>query len=187
MAKTWYDHFQYSLSETSRVTGIPLPAPQSIFGTFAAAMATLGAMVNALKVVSPRSAVTIGQLLAAARTVELSALAAATVAEIITVAGAVTASYYIGSLVGAAIYATQQVTVGDWLDRIFDDYFAAQENAKALGRVSKTSGAAPILNGMGMPSEMFRTDKVFEIPAADCSAKVPTYCVGWPVTASLAQ
>jgi hypothetical protein len=180
MAKSWAYHFQYSLSETSRVTGIPLPAPQSIFGTFAATTATVSALLNALKVVAPKSALTVGQLIAAARTVGISTLGAATATELIAVAGGVTAAFYIGSLAGAALYATEQVLVGDWLDKVFDDYLEAQENAKALARASKRVGAPPLQCGKEVPAALCISESILLTPARSCSGPVSDYGVGWP-------
>jgi hypothetical protein len=94
MSKSWSDYFKDSMDS------LGLPVPTSLYGDAVAALAAVKAIQGAIAIGGD---VTIGEL-----------IGAGLLAEELAVAGAVLASFYVGALIGAAIYATASVG-WDWM------------------------------------------------------------------------
>src|SRR5690242_15900047 len=124
MASTWYKNFKYALD------GVGVPAPETLFGSCAAATATIGALVKGLQVVAGANSgtMTLRTLVVAAQTggVDLGTIVGAgALGDLLSVAGGLSASFYVGCLVGAAIAATAS-SVLDWADSVFSHDDATQ-------------------------------------------------------------
>jgi hypothetical protein len=81
-----------------------LPAPQTLFGTLAAATATISTLAKAVSTYGTR--VTLSEILGATFVGEGAAGVAAGLGEVATVVGALTASFYLGACVGSLIACT---------------------------------------------------------------------------------
>src|SRR5262245_12555505 len=116
MAKTWYDHFKFSMDS------LGLPAPQSLFDACSRATVIMGALIAALKTVGTGAAktMTIRQLLTASRAGAglRVTLGASSASELLTIGGGIMLSFYLGAMIGAASYATGQ-KASDWVDDLF--------------------------------------------------------------------
>ncbi len=93
MSKTWSEYFKDSMDS------LGLPVPSSLYADATTAYATIKAIQAAIAVGGD---VTIAEL-----------IGAGTLSEELAVAGGVLASFYVGALIGAAIYASASVG-WDW-------------------------------------------------------------------------
>ena len=89
MSKGWSDYFKESMDS------LGLPVPASLYADATTAFATIKAIQGAMAVGGD---VTIAEL-----------IGAGTLSEGLAVAGGVLASFYVGALIGAAIYASASV------------------------------------------------------------------------------
>jgi hypothetical protein len=94
MSKTWSEYFKDSMDS------LGLPVPGSLYADATTAYAMIKAIQSAIAVGGD---VTIAEL-----------IGAGTLSEELAVAGGVLASFYVGALIGAAIYASASVG-WDWL------------------------------------------------------------------------
>jgi hypothetical protein len=185
MGKSWSDHFNYSLTTTSDTLHIPIPVPSTVAKSFADASATYLALLLALRTTSgaAKTAVYLRDVITMARSAGNlgSYIGAASTEELLKMAGGVVASAYVGALIGAAVYATEQVLVGDWLDKVFGDLADARENAKAAARQSARMGATPVACGQVLQPGDYQTDATCRAPVSACNAdSPPAYSSGWP-------
>jgi len=76
------------------MSALGLPAPNSLFSSLTAALAKLGAMLNAFKSVGPTA--TVAEM-----------IGATVLKEKLDVIGVMAASYYVGAVIGSVIVATE--------------------------------------------------------------------------------
>ena len=196
MPSKWYANFKSALDD------IGVPAPESIFGSCAAATATIGALVKSLQFVAGANStnMTLRALVAAAQgsSVDLATImGAGTLADFLVVAGGLSASFYVGCLVGAAISATA-ATVWDWSDVVFSHAEATRNFKQISNTVSKytnvpnlTCSAPPSVPNWSDPSEkpafspypFSPAQQICRVPVAACNGggiAGTTYCANWP-------
>ena len=89
--KTFYQHFKFSMDS------LGLPTPNSLFGTYTTAVATIGSIATAVKTYG--TSVTVGEL-----------IGAGVLSEKLAVAATLGAAFYLGACVGALAYALGQWT-----------------------------------------------------------------------------
>lgn len=110
MSKTFYEVF----SSNMKILG--LPVPETMFGTVTTALGTIGTIAGAIAKIG--TSATVSELFL---TIPLSAGAVATasaVGEIIAVAGACSAAFYIGACIGSALIAAYETLVASELTKV---------------------------------------------------------------------
>jgi hypothetical protein len=196
MASKWYKNFKYAMG------GVGMPVPESLFTTCATATGTIAALVKALQLQAGAnsSTMTIRTLVLAAENSGLdltTTLGASFAGELLVYAGAVSASAYIGALVGAAIAATASSGL-DWFDSVFSHDDATQnfqqiaDTASNYTNVPTLSGpvtaATPVCSdssdaGSSGDDSSNPAQQVCQVPAASCNGDGigdTSYCAGWP-------
>ena len=94
-----------------RMEDLGLPAPTTLFSSVAAATATIGALTKAVSMYGTE--VTISELVGATFVGTGAASIAAGLGEVAVVAGALTASFYVGACVGSLIACTIDAALAD--------------------------------------------------------------------------
>lgn len=129
MAKTFYEHFKYSMDS------LGMPAPASLYASFTTAASTVGAFVAALKTVG--AGATMGELMVSAGMVGGSAAGLAAAGEVLAAIGGVVAAAYVGACIGALAYATGQYTSENWVDPIYSWFEAADYSGQLLKNANR--------------------------------------------------
>ncbi|MBI1181992.1 MAG: hypothetical protein GC201_15715 [Alphaproteobacteria bacterium] len=175
MTKTWSDYFEESMASPPA-----MPVPASLYTSAAVAISSIGALYNALKItVAAKDAITVAQLIAVARTMSLgTAIGAATLGELASMAGGVLASYYIGRLLGAAIYATDEAYLG-WSDKLIDWLTAENDLENIRTQASSYNVRSSYVSRMDFQKS---ADRKFTQLVADIGSggAPPTLVAGWP-------
>lgn len=118
MASAFYKCFN------TRVTDMGLPCPETIFGTLAAATATIGAIAKA--VATYGTEVTLGELIGAGI---ITGAVAQGISEVVGYVGALTASFYVGVCLGALSICTGEAIGGALSIYQMDQNFYNRTNA----------------------------------------------------------
>ena len=195
MAKSWWGHFKesftFSMQSVQDTTGIPMPVPENVWGTYAQAATTLSALISAMRTYSSSDsagALTLAQLAARSQAsgVTLRELfAAGTQAERITAVAGVAASFYVGCAAGAVLYAAEQTLFGDWNDKVFVKDEAVSNARQLVKRAAKYGARPPQYPNLAF---LFAQDnngdgkKMCSVPRVPVNACTETaiYTPGWP-------
>jgi hypothetical protein len=182
---------QIHMQSVQDVTTIPMPVPETLYGTYATATGTLTALVSALKTVVSADAaksISLRTLLTAAARSNVSVgelIEAGSATELMAAGAGLTASFYIGCLAGAVIDATEQ-KAEDWLDSVFT-VDAAKSNAQQIASVAARVGAKPApsqsIDSSALVCQPDVSDQNMSfgprVPADSCSDET-VYSAGWP-------
>lgn len=110
MSKTFYEVF------SSNMKAMGLPVPETLFGALGTTLGTIGAIAGAVAKVG--TSVTVSELLLTIPLGAEATVVAAAVGEIVAVAGAVVASFYVGACIGSVLVAAYETLAAPALVKV---------------------------------------------------------------------